>query len=54
MRKRGLRVNAPLDLAGWQQASERAKAVVRGKVVPEEIYDEVMKYRDEYRAAHKR
>jgi TRAP-type C4-dicarboxylate transport system substrate-binding protein len=54
MKKRGLRVNAPLDLAGWQQASERAKAVVRGKVVPAEIYDEVMRYRDEYRAAHKR
>jgi len=54
MRKRGLHVNAPLDLAGWQQAADRAKAVVRGKVVPEEIYDLVQKYRDEYRATRKR
>jgi TRAP-type C4-dicarboxylate transport system substrate-binding protein len=50
MKKRGLKVNAPLDLPGWQQAAERANQVVRGKVVPEEIYDEVKQLRDEYRA----
>lgn len=54
MKKRGLNVNPPEDLPAWQQAAERANAVVRGKVVPAGIYDEVKKLRDEYRAQHKR
>jgi TRAP-type transport system periplasmic protein len=54
MKKRGLHVNPPLDMAAWEKAAENANAVVRGKVVPVEIYDEVKKYRDEYRAQHKR
>jgi len=53
MKKRGLKVNAPLDLPGWHQAADRAKEVVRGKVVPAGIYDEVMRLRDEYRAQKK-
>lgn len=54
MKKRGLKVNTPLDLPGWQQAAERANQVVRGKVVPEDTYDEVKQLRDEYRAQNKR
>jgi len=54
MKKRGLHVNKPLDLPGWQKAAEHANAVVRGKVVPAGIYDEVKKYRDEFRAQNKR
>jgi TRAP-type C4-dicarboxylate transport system substrate-binding protein len=34
MKKRGLNVNPPEDRPGWQQAAEKANAVVRGKVVP--------------------
>ena len=54
MKKRGLNVNPPEDRPAWQQAAEKANAVVRGKVVPAGIYDEVKKLRDEYRAQHKR
>jgi TRAP-type transport system periplasmic protein len=54
MKKRGLHVEEPADVRGWQQAAAKAAAVVRGKVVPAAIYDEVQKYRDEYRAQHKR
>jgi TRAP-type transport system periplasmic protein len=50
MKKRGLKVNSPIDMTGWQQAAERANQVVRGKVVPADIYDEVKRLRDEYRA----
>jgi TRAP-type C4-dicarboxylate transport system substrate-binding protein len=54
MKKRGLNVAQPADIQAWQAAAEQANAVVRGKVVPASIYDEVKKYRDEYRAQHKR
>jgi TRAP-type C4-dicarboxylate transport system substrate-binding protein len=54
MKKRGLNVQEPTDVQGWQAAAAKAAAVVRGKVVPASIYDEVKKYRDEYRAQHKR
>jgi TRAP-type C4-dicarboxylate transport system substrate-binding protein len=53
MKKRGLTVEEPSNLEGWQKAATAASAIVRGKVVPAEIYDEVKKYRDEYRAQHK-
>ena len=53
MKKRGLKVNTPMDLTGWHQSADRAKEVVRGKVVPEAIYDEVQRLRDEYRAQKK-
>jgi hypothetical protein len=43
----------PADLEGWQKAAERANAVVRGKVVPAAVYDEVKRLRDEYRALEK-
>jgi TRAP-type C4-dicarboxylate transport system substrate-binding protein len=54
MKKRGLNVVAPSAVEAWQKAAEDANVVVRGKVVPAAIYDEVKKYRDEYRAQHKR
>ncbi|HZX97076.1 MAG TPA: TRAP transporter substrate-binding protein DctP [Myxococcales bacterium] len=54
MKKRGLTVVAPADVEGWQRAAEQANKVVRGKVVPAAIYDEVKRLRDEYRAQHKR
>ena len=54
MKKRGLKVDEPANIEGWQKAAAKASDVVRGKVVPPGIYDEVKKYRDEYRAQHKR
>lgn len=54
MKKRGLTVEEPTNVQGWQKAAAAAAEVVRGKVVPASIYDEVKKYRDEYRAQHKR
>jgi TRAP-type C4-dicarboxylate transport system substrate-binding protein len=54
MKKRGLIVNEPANVEGWQKAAEASSRIIRGKVVPQEIYDEVKKYRDEYRAQHKR
>jgi hypothetical protein len=44
----------PADIQGWQEAADRANAVVRGRVVPTWIFDEVVKLRDEYRAQHRR
>jgi TRAP-type C4-dicarboxylate transport system substrate-binding protein len=54
MKKRGLNVVQPANIDAWHKAAEQANTVVRGKVVPEEIYDEVKRFRDEYRAQHKR
>ena len=54
MKKRGLNVLQPASLEEWQKAAEEANEVVRGKVVPAGIYDEVKKLRDEYRAQHRR
>ena len=54
MKKRGLQVEEPTDIRAWQEAAAKAQAVVRGKVVPAAIYDEVKKLRDEFRAQHRR
>src|SRR6266852_5756511 len=54
MRKRDLTINQPTDIEEWRRVAERAHEVVRGKVVPTAIYDEVVRLRDEYRAQHKR
>jgi TRAP-type C4-dicarboxylate transport system substrate-binding protein len=54
MKKRGLRVNAPANVEEWRKVADQANEVVRGRVVPAEIYDEVVKLRDEYRAQRKR
>jgi TRAP-type C4-dicarboxylate transport system substrate-binding protein len=54
MKKRGLKVNSPADVQAWHRVADEANEVVRGSVVPTEIFDEVVKLRDEYRAQHKR
>jgi TRAP-type C4-dicarboxylate transport system substrate-binding protein len=54
MKKRGLTINQPADIEDWRKVAERAHEVVRGKVVPAAIYDEVVRLRDEYRSQHKR
>ncbi len=54
MKNRGLDVEEPADIQAWQKAAEQANKVVRGKVVPAAIYDEVKRLRDEFRAQHRR
>jgi serine/threonine protein kinase/TRAP-type C4-dicarboxylate transport system substrate-binding protein len=51
MQKRGLIV-VPVDAeaqALWRTAAESAYGKIRGNVVPADVFDEALKYRDEYR-----
>jgi TRAP-type transport system periplasmic protein len=54
MRKRGLTVieMTPAAQAEWRALSERLYPKVRGGMVPADIFDQVMRYVAEYRAAH--
>lgn len=52
MKKHGLIVEDPGPLEAWREVSEKANVVIRGKVVPAALYDQVKKLRDEYRAQH--
>ena len=54
MKKRGLSVLDPADIEEWHKVADQANTVVRGKVVPTAIFDQIVKLRDEYRAQHKR
>ncbi|MFQ5790108.1 MAG: hypothetical protein ACE5JI_06470, partial [Acidobacteriota bacterium] len=52
MRNRGLKV-WPVDEAAraeWRRAAEEAYPKIRGRLVPAEIFDEVQRLRDEFRA----
>lgn len=55
MEARGLTVVRPTapQLAEWSKLEDKVVQVVRGKVVPADIFDEVRKSRDEFRAAKK-
>jgi TRAP-type transport system periplasmic protein len=51
MKKRGLNV-VPVSAearAQWQKVAESTYGSIRGKIVPADVFDEAMKYRDEYR-----
>ena len=54
MKKRGLTIVEPADVEAWHRVADLTDEVVRGKVVPAAIYDEVVRLRDEYRAQHRR
>jgi TRAP-type C4-dicarboxylate transport system substrate-binding protein len=54
MKKRGLTIVEPANVDEWNRIAGLADEVVRGKVVPAAIYDEVVRLRNEYRAQHKR
>jgi len=54
MKKHGLIVEEVPDAAAWRKVGEQMNEVIRGKVVPAAIYDEVKKLRDEYRAQNKK
>jgi TRAP-type C4-dicarboxylate transport system substrate-binding protein len=49
MKAQGLAVVPAKDPPGWQRAADQANKIVRGGVVPADLYDEVVKLRDEYR-----
>jgi len=51
MEKQGLE-RVKVDPAPWKAAAEKSWPAVRGKVVPADFFDEVVRYRDEYRRAH--
>ena len=53
MRKRGLRVHAvtPEVEAEWRREAEAAYPKIRGVIVPEDMFDEVVKQLKAYRAA---
>jgi TRAP-type C4-dicarboxylate transport system substrate-binding protein len=55
MKSRGLQVLSLDDAARaeWRKAAESAYPKVRGNLVPPEIFDEVVRLRDEYRASAK-
>jgi len=48
MRKQGLEI-VPVDPAVWHAAAERSWPAVRGKVIPAEFFDEVVRNRAAYR-----
>jgi len=54
MKKRGLTIVEPSNLQEWHRIADLADEVIRGKVVPAGIYDELIRIRNEYRAQHKR
>jgi TRAP-type C4-dicarboxylate transport system substrate-binding protein len=51
MKKQGLDV-VRVDPGPWRAAAEKAWPVIRGRVVPAAFFDDVVKARDAYRAAH--
>ena len=55
MEKRGLKVTklTPEIEAEWRQAAEAVYPRVRGKLVPEDVFDQTMKFLQEYRSTHK-
>ena len=51
MKNRGLQVHAvsPAAMTEWKLAVEKAYPQIRGKIVPEEIFDQVRNWLEEYR-----
>jgi TRAP-type transport system periplasmic protein len=56
MTDRGLKVTVPdqKTIEEWQKTAESAYSEIRGKVVPEEYFDEVQRLVKEYREQHKK
>jgi TRAP-type C4-dicarboxylate transport system substrate-binding protein len=55
MEKRGLVVakTTPAELASWQKEAEAVWPRIRGSYVPPDLFDEVIRLRNEYRAQAK-
>ena len=56
MVKRGLQVHrlTPALEAQWQAAAEEVYPLIRGRLMPEDIFDEAMRLLQEYRAGGQR
>lgn len=56
MTDRGLKVTTPdaATVEAWRKTAELAYPEIRGKVVPDEYFDEVIRLAKEYRAQHKK
>ena len=54
MVKNGLKVThvSPSAEAEWRKMVEDIHPQIRGKIIPADVFDEVRKFRDEYRATH--
>ena len=52
MTERGLEVIRSRDLPEWEKAAEDFAASMRGKMVPEDIYDRAEELRREFRRRH--
>jgi hypothetical protein len=54
MEKRGLKVTklTPEVEALWREAAESVYPQVRGNIVPEDVFDEALRFIKEYRAKH--
>lgn len=50
LKGKGVEVVPVQDMSGWKSAADRANGVVRGKVVPAPVFDEVVKYHKEFGA----
>jgi TRAP-type C4-dicarboxylate transport system substrate-binding protein len=50
MKRQGLEVVTPTDIAAWRKVADTVNEVVRGKAVPAPIFDEVKKLSSEFRA----
>jgi TRAP-type C4-dicarboxylate transport system substrate-binding protein len=53
MTERGLEVTRSRDLPEWEKAAEDFAASMRGKMVPEDIYDRAEALRSEFRRSHR-
>jgi len=51
MQKRGLNV-VPVDHASWRSRTLEAYPRLRGRYAPADLFDEVERLRDEFRASH--
>ena len=50
MKKNGLTVHTPTDIAAWQAFAESTHSYLRGDIFPEDIFDQVMNAHKEYQA----
>ena len=54
LKAKGVQTVPAGDLAAWKKAADSANTVVRGKVVPAPVFDEVMKHHNEFRLRGKK
>ncbi len=50
MKQQGLMIDEPADPAAWQALAHKTWSSIRGKVVPADLFDQIVRLVDEYRA----